>query len=475
MLPAPEICERARLARDPRFDGRFITAVVTTGIYCRPVCPARPAARENVRYFPTAAAAEEAGYRPCLRCLPERAPRVPEWTIGSKVVIQGLRLIDAGFLGEHDSTELAARLGVCTRHMGRLFQQELGASPKSLARTRRLHLAKRLIDESELSFGRIALQAGYGSVRRFNTEIRAVYNRAPSALRGSGKRGANAPADASGAEEDLVLQLPVRQPYNVKWVFEFLAKRALAGIEEVDGFEYRRRLDTGDHWISVAWQGDGLRLSVPPGATDFLGEILCRVRRVFDLDADPQAVDGHLGTDACLGPLVRAAPGLRVPGAWDGFETAVRAILGQQVSVARATILAAKMIERYGDGRFPTPAALVEATPAEIGMPGNRGRAISNLARAVRDGDIALHDGVNPEALTASLTGLDGIGPWTAAYVGMRVAKDPDAFPDSDWVILKMLGVRPAAARGLAREWQPWRAYAVMYLWYAAGQPEPGI
>ena len=460
MLPAPEICERARLARDPRFDGLFITGVLTTGIYCRPVCPARPPARENVRYFPSAAAAEEAGYRPCRRCLPEMAPRVPEWTIGSKAVIQGLRLIDAGFLSDNDSSALAAELGVCARHMGRLFRQELGASPKSLARTRRLHLAKRLIDDSELSFAQTALQAGYGSVRRFNAEIRAVYDRSPRELRGS---------PGGRASEVLVLRLPVREPYNYRWVFDFLRKRALTGLEEVHGLEYRRKLDASDQWISVDWHNDGLRLRVPGDATERLSDIICRVRRVFDLDADPQAVDEHLGADPGLGPLVDRSPGLRVPGAWDGFETAVRAILGQQISVTQATKLADQLIERYGDGGFPAPAALVDATPAEIGMPGSRGRAVSNLARAVHDGDIVLHDGVVAETLTAALTAIDGIGPWTAAYVGMRVAKDPDAFPDSDWVILKMLGLKPAAARRRSTAWQPWRAYAVMHLWCAAG------
>ncbi|MCZ6708865.1 MAG: helix-turn-helix domain-containing protein [Gammaproteobacteria bacterium] len=461
MLPAPEICERARLARDPRFDGRFITAVLTTGIYCRPVCPARPPARENVRYFASAAAAKEAGYRPCRRCLPEAARRVPEWTISSKAVIRGLRLIDAGFLIDNDSAALARELGIGARHMGRLFRAELGASPRSLAGARRLHLAKRLIDESDLSFARIALQAGYGSVRRFNADIKAVYQRSPRQLRGS---------SVDSDSHALVLNLPVREPYNHQWVFEFLRKRGLPGLEEVHGFEYRRKLDAGGHWISVAWQGDGLRLSVPPGATQTLGEIMYRVRRVFDLDADPQAVDDHLGADPCLGPLVAAAPGLRVPGAWDGFETAVRAIVGQQVSVARATTLAQQITERYGHDAFPSPATLADATPAEIGMPGNRGRAISTLARAVRDGQVALHDGVNPATLTASLTALHGIGPWTAAYIGMRVAKDPDAFPDSDWVILKQLGVKPAEARRRSVAWQPWRAYAVMYLWRAAGQ-----
>ncbi|MFP6837613.1 MAG: AlkA N-terminal domain-containing protein [Pseudomonadales bacterium] len=462
MLPAPEICERARLARDPRFDGRFITAVVTTGVYCRPVCPARPPARGNVRYFASAAAAREAGYRPCRRCLPEVARRVPEWTISSKVVIRGLRLIDAGFLVDNDSVALAGELGIGTRHMGRLFRSELGASPGSLVRARRLHLAKRLIGETDLSFARIALQAGYGSVRRFNADIKAVYQLSPRQLRG---------ASAESDSHSLVLNLPVREPYNHQWVFEFLRRRALPGLEEVHGFEYRRKLDAGGQWISVAWHGDGLRLSVPPGATQTLGEIMYRVRRVFDLDADPQAVDEHLGADPCLGAIVAEASGLRVPGAWDGFETAVRAIVGQQVSVDRATRLARQLVKCYGDDAFPSPAALADATPAEIGMPGNRGRAISNLARAVRDGQIALHDGVKPEAMTASLTALDGIGPWTTAYIGMRVAKDPDAFPDSDWVVLKQLGVKPAEARRRAIAWQPWRAYAVMYLWRAAGAP----
>jgi len=310
-----------------------------------------------------------------------------------------------------------------------------------------------------MRFASIALQAGYRSLRCFNAEIKAAYGRSPRELRGS---------SGASVTQPLVLQLPVREPYNYPWVFEFLRKRALAGLEEVSGNVYRRKLDDGEHWISVSWRGGGLSLSVPAAATASLGDILCRVRRVFDLDADPRAVDAHLVGDPCLAPLVGAEPGLRVPGAWDGFETAVRAILGQQVSVARATQLAQALMERYGAGHFPSPADLVHVTPAEIGMPGNRGRAINNLARAVCSGQLGLHDGVDPALLTASLTALAGIGPWTAAYIGMRVAKDPDAFPDSDWVVLKMMGDKPAGVRERARAWRPWRAYAVMYLWSAA-------
>jgi AraC family transcriptional regulator of adaptative response / DNA-3-methyladenine glycosylase II len=474
MLPAHHICERARLSRDPRFDGAFFIGVVTTGIYCRPVCPVRQPAAENVRYYPSAAAAEEAGFRPCRRCLPERAARVPEWCIGSRTVIRGLRLIDAGVLDSEDSTGLAARLGVTARHLNRLFHEELGATPKAVAMNRRRALAKRLIDETRLPFSQVALQAGYRSLRRFNDDVRRCYGRHPSAIRAVSR---NRPREAG--DRAFSLRLPVREPYNAPWVFEFLKRRALAGFEEVGEACYRRRVfDTegNDHWISVTWEAGGLRLQVPAACTVALSDILLRVRRVFDLDADSRTIDGDLAEDSLLAEVVTGHGGLRVPGAWDGFETTVRAILGQQVSVDRATALAHKLLDRYGPTCLQDPAALARATPAEIGLPGRRGLAISRLATEVAAGALDLHEGADAGKLAVVLCAIPGIGPWTAGYVAMRVAKDPDAYPVNDWVVLKMLerapataAVAKAAAAGRAGShadgWRPWRAYAVMYLW----------
>jgi AraC family transcriptional regulator, regulatory protein of adaptative response / DNA-3-methyladenine glycosylase II len=470
MLPSPDICERARVARDPRFDGRFFVAVLTTGIYCRPVCPARLPARDNVRFYPSAAAAEEAGYRPCRRCRPETSVRVPEWSIRSQTVVRGLRLIEAGDLDDGGVGGLARRLGVSARHLNRLFVDELGATPKSLATARRRALAKRLIDETDLPLSRVALQAGYGSVRRFNDDLRRYYRSSASELRRGRRR--------AGAGDALVLRLGVRAPYRADWVFAFLARRALAGFETVEGLTYRRRIvdEAGTaHWITVSWDGGALRLNVPAECPVPLAELLPRVRRVFDLDADAAVIDAHLGDDARLAPVVALHPGLRVPGAWDGFETAVRAVLGQQVSVDRATALARALLERYGDGILQSPRALARLNPAEIGMPGKRGEAIRRLAAETAAGRMDLTEGADSERLQAALRALPGIGPWTAGYVAMRVARDPDAHPLDDWVVMKVLadqsGARPLRGRALEQSlapWRPWRAYAVMYLWKLA-------
>ncbi len=462
VLPEPNICERARLSRDPRFDGRFIVGVLTTGIYCRPVCPARPPARDNVRYYATPAAAQDAGFRPCLRCRPEAARRLPEWTVGSRTVVKGLRLIDAGFLNDQSVGAMAERMHLSSRQLNRVFSAEVGATPASLARAHRVQLAKRLIDSGGMSLASVAMQAGYGSVRRFNDEIKATFGRPPSALRRHRRR-------VSG--EPLELRLAVRQPYNAQWVFGFLAKRALAGIEVVDGLRYRRRLADADGapvWLEVRWQDDGLVAAIPVELQRDMSGLLQRLRRVFDLDADSYAVDGHLGEDPMLGRWVREAPGLRVPGAWDGFETAVRAVLGQQVSVARATTLAGALIERYGAGAFPTPSALARANPAEIGMPGKRGAAISLLAREVLADRLQLDECGDADSLHEALCAIPGIGPWTASYVALRVAKDPNAFPESDWVVMKVLDTTAAGARRRAECWAPWRGYALMYLWYGS-------
>lgn len=474
MLPAPEICERARLSRDPRFDGWFYVGVLTTGIYCRPVCPARLPDAANVRFFANAAAAEIAGFRPCLRCRPERAVDLPAWGVRSPVVLRALRLIERGVLDEGSSADLAARVGVSERHLARLFRQTLGATPKGVAAVRRRRLAKRLIDETGLPLGTLALQAGYGSLRRFNDDLRAVYGRPPSALRQVARAGREARAAAEpGADQPeragFELRIPVRAPYDAAWVFDFLARRALTGVENVTGLCYRRRVqdaEGGSAWITVCWRDGSLTLGIPEGAAVDLADVLYRVRRVFDTDADGAAIDAELAVDPLLGEwIARRGGGLRVPGAWNGFETAVRAVLGQQVSVAAATRLAARLLERHGPSALADPAVLAAADPATLGVPRRRAAAIVELAARVAAGRIELQAGVAPAALAASLCAIDGIGPWTAGYVTMRVAGDPDAFPVDDGVVQRRLDLRGAALRRRVEAWRPWRAYALMYIW----------
>ncbi len=462
VLPSLEVCQQARLSRDPRFDGRFFVGVLTTGIYCRPICPARMPKEVNVRYYPTAAAAQEAGFRPCRRCRPEAATALPEWTLASDTVLRALRLIEAGYLNDHSAAELAAALEVGERHLARLFTQELGAAPKTIARLCRARHARDLLKNSRAPMTEIAYHAGYGSLSRFNAEIRAVFSTTPGALRG-----------AARGTTTVTIKLPVRQPYHFDWVFNYLRQRALVGIEEVTGepgsWCYRRRLtDAEPVWVTVRQVGDTLEACLPL-VHEPLHSLLQRLRRVFDLTADGATIHEFLGADDRLGPWVAQAPGLRVPGAWDGFETAVRAVLGQQVSVARGTELANKMIEHYGDGNFPAPEQLLNREVAELGMPGRRGRAVVRLAELAVAGDLVIDECQDHDLMSMRLQAVDGVGPWTANYIRMRAAKDPNAFPDNDWVVLKELGVSAAQARKLAANWQPWRAYALMYLWYAAG------
>ena len=458
VLPAEDVCRRARLSRDPRFDGRFVVGVLTTGVFCRPVCPARLPAEENVRYFATPAAALQAGYRPCLRCRPERARPCPPWTIASQTVIRALERIEQGFLITHAVHELASAIGVSARHLSRLFQRELGATPKGLARMQRLALARRLLDDTDLPISDVALCAGYGSLRRCNDEFRRVFGRAPRALRRRGLAGCAAP---------LHLRLPFRAPWRADQMFPFFARRALTGLERVSDHTLTRRLD--GHDISVRLDGDALILSLPAALFPATARTVARTRQVFDLDANPAAIDGHLGVQPELAAAVRAMPGLRVPGTWDPFEGAVRAILGQQVRVDRAVVLATRLVEAHGDGVFPNPDALVDADVAAVGMPGARGRAVRGLARAILDqGPDFLTD---PRRVRPTLLAIDGIGPWTAEYVAMRVAHDPDAFPAADSAVRKALG--PKAAECRAVPWRPWRAYAVMYLWASGPPPRP--
>ena len=459
-LPSVADCMRARLSRDSRFDGRFFIATLTTRIFCRPICPAPLSAEQNVRYFATAAAAGEAGYRSCLRCQPETALPMPESALGNAHVVRALRLIDGGFLNDQSVWRLARRLDLSARHLDRIFMQTLGATPLSIARFKRVQLARQLL-ATELPLTQVAAYAGYDSLSHFNRELRKFYHCAPSALRkGRGR---------SHAQKTLSVTLPVRPPYDFDWVFNYLQRRALGGIETVQGHCYERQLPDQQGSVVVVRDGQNLRVQLPLNSEP-THALLRRVARVFDLDADGASIHAHLAQETVLKPWVNRAPGLRVPGAWDGFETAIRAILGQQVSVARGTELANAMIQRYGHGAFPTPEQLCDQDIAEIGMPGRRGRAVSLLARAVCRGELDFSDGCDREQLSAALMAIPGIGPWTVDYIKLRVNKDPDAFPRNDWVVLKQLATTPAKAAAQAKAWQPWRAYALMYLWFAAAQ-----
>ncbi|MDB2645414.1 helix-turn-helix domain-containing protein [Pseudomonadales bacterium] len=492
---APTLAARqqARLSRDQRFDGRFVIAVVTTGVYCRPSCPARIPKEENVRYFVCGAGAQEAGYRACLRCVPDQTLPVPDWAIGNRHVAKGLAMIEAGFLNDHSVVDLAKALQLSPRHLDRLFADTLGASPLAIARIKRGQTAKVLLQQSTLKLSDLAEHAGYGSVSQFNKELRLMFNSSPSAMRRA-KFSSNKSLlkvqkdqaakgnkdkdnkDQEAAEHVLTLRvvLPVRMPYDFDWVFNYLKDRALTGIEEVldgpHGQIFRRRLSKArapESWLRVERSGDELIAYLPLGGEPIY-QLLRRLGRVFDLHTDGATLHKHLSADRFLAPWAKAAPGLRVPGAWDGFEACVRAILGQQVSVARGTELANDMIARYGGGDFPSPEQLVDKQIAELGMPGNRGRAISTVAQQVIDQGVTFDEGLKAEAFVEALTQIKGIGPWTVNYIRLRVLKDPDAFPHNDWVVLKQLDTTPAKAKLLAEPWQPWRAYGLMYLWYAA-------
>jgi AraC family transcriptional regulator of adaptative response / DNA-3-methyladenine glycosylase II len=477
----PDICYRAVASRDARFDGRFFTAVTTTGIYCRPICPARTPGRGNVRFYPCAAAAEEAGFRPCRRCRPETAPGSPAW-IGTPVTVRrALRLIDAGVLDGRgaDVATLAAHLGIGDRHLRRLFANHLGASPLAVAQTRRAHFARQLVDQTDLPLTRIAFAAGFGSVRRFNTAMLSTFGAPPSALRRSPR----------AAEPGVVtLRLPYRPPLAWTALLAFLRERAIPGVESVDETTYRRAARAGEATgviaIRPAANGPYLELSAPVALAPALADLVLRARRLCDLDADPAAIDRDLRRDPLLAPRVRARPGLRVPGAWDRGELAVRAVLGQQVSVAAARTLAGRLAAALGEPLadapvggpthlFPTPAALAQADLTRFGLTRARAAALGGLAAALRDGRLDLDDAADPDDLRARLEALPGIGPWTAQYVALRALGDPDAFPAGDLGVRKALAtaVGPATAAAVlarAEAWRPWRAYATLHLWQSA-------
>ncbi len=506
MLLDPDEYEAARQCRDPRFDGRFFVGVLTTGIYCRPVCPVRIPKKENIQLYESAAAAAAAGFRPCLRCRPESSPGTPAWTGSSWKVSRALQLIDQGFLDTGSVDELAAQLEVGVRQLHRLFSKHLGASPIEVAQTRRLHFGKKLIDETRLPLSEVCFAAGFGSLRRFNAVFQDTYGRSPRELR---KRKQSA---LTAGKELITLTLDYRPPLDWRAMLGFLAYRAIPGVEVVGESTYARtfrlddcvgdfkaNFDTGKHTVDVA-----IRLP----NTRYLFQIVDRIRNLFDLRADSDHIDDFFAKDKVLGNAVRHFPGTRVPGCWDGLEVAVRAILGQQVTVRAATTLVARVVERFGSpyeaGRsgckadseegisegdgdnaelshvFPDAATLVAADLQGLGIVGQRIAAIQAMAEQVANGELRIDCTVPTADFVAQVCQIKGIGDWTAHYIAMRALNDPNAFPYSDLILRRAAAppdttLTPKQLLELSQQWLPWRAYAVILLWrlYGLQNQEP--
>ena len=470
-------CYRALRARDARFDGRFFVAVSSTRIYCRPVCTVKPPKRENCRFYPSAAAAETAGYRPCLRCRPELAPGNASVDATTRLAQAAASMMEDGTLDSAGLDTLATRLGITDRHLRRAFGAEFGVSPVQFAQTQRLLLAKRLLTDTALPITDVAFASGFGSVRRFNALFQQRYRLKPGQLRTSRRSAAR----VSGALDALDFELSFRPPFDWRALSAFLAARTIAGVEAAEDGRYRRTvrivLDGKEHhgWLSVGIspKKPTLRVSVSASLAKVVPPVLSRVKVLMDLACNPAEVA------KTLGPLTRRHPGLRVPGAFDGFEMAVRAILGQQVTVAGARTLAGRFAERFGDTietpfgsltrLFPTAnhiAAQSAESIASLGMPAARARTIAALARAVADKHVTLTPSADVETTLVALRAVPGIGEWTAQYIAMRALSWPDAFPHTDLGLMKALGhtnARRLLAAGEA--WRPWRAYAVMHLW----------
>ncbi|GAA1735158.1 AlkA N-terminal domain-containing protein [Nonomuraea bangladeshensis] len=458
-------CYRAVSARDARFDGRFYTAVTTTRIYCRPICPARTPASRNVRFYRHAASAEAAGFRPCKRCRPELSPGDPGWDLRGDLVGRALRLIDDGAADERGVAGLARRLHITERHLHRLFVAELGAGPLAVARTKRLLLAKQLLTETVLPITDVAFAAGFGSVRQFNATMRETYGFTPSELRATaGGRTVAVVAD-SGATgpAPLRLRLHRREPYDVDAVFAFLAARAIPGLESADRTSYARAVPGGT--ITLTPRPDHVALDVAVADTRQLARVVARCRRLLDLDADPEAISEALGRTS-LGPLVAARPGLRVPGTFDGFELAVRAVVGQQVSVAGARTLLGRIVARAAapGALFPAPGHLLETDLTGLGLTGRRIATLKELASRITAGHLDLDGGQDPAEAVEALLEVPGIGPWTAGYVALRALRDPDAWPAGDLVLRKRMAALDIPDDETER-WRPWRAYAALHLW----------
>ncbi|MCP2253120.1 DNA-3-methyladenine glycosylase II [Prauserella aidingensis] len=495
-------CYAAVRSRDARFDGRFITGVRTTGIYCRPSCPAITPKRGNVDFFPTAAAAQARGFRACRRCLPDAVPGSPDWNVRADLAARAMRLIAEGTVEREGVPGLARRLGYSERQLGRVLTAELGAGPLALARAHRAHAARLLIERSAMPLTDVAFAAGFASVRQFNDTIRSVFGMPPSDLR---TRATSRRVDDQAQAEPvsgtrLTLRLPLRPPFDGDGLLAFLAARALTGVETATATRYTRTLRLP--------HGPG-RMSVTPtsaAAADRTAHVRCelwltdvrdlagavaRVRRLLDLDADPAAVDDALRHDVALAPLVTARPGIRLPGAVDGPELVLRTMLGQQVSVAAARTTTNRLVGELGDalpGAGPTEDATETETPMRLFptasavadhatdvLRGARSRidGIRTVAAALASGDLAVHAGRDPDELRDDLLALPGIGPWTADYVVMRALGRPDVLVGGDLALrhgAAAIGIDPQSLSDRALSWRPWRSYAGMHLWAAAVQ-----
>jgi len=470
-------CYEAIKARDTRFDGVFFVGVSTTGIYCRPVCTVRTPGRDRCTFYPNAASAEAAGFRPCLRCRPELAPGSAPMDAVGRIASLAVARIEAGYLGDADMEDLAAEYAISSRQLRRVVEQEYGVTPVELAQTRRLLLAKQLLTDTRLRMADVAFASGFSSVRRFNHLFRTRYGLNPTALR----RGQ--PANGDGA---ITLKLGYRPPLAWPMLSGFLASRGAACTERLDGENsYVRTVRLNEHvgWISVApdERQNVLRVAVAPSLLPVLTRLLARLRRLFDLDANPSVINAHLRHDRRLSIHIRTTPGLRVPGTLDGFELALRAVLGQQISVKAATTVFARFVQFFGDPVqtpfagieriAPSAATLADAHLDQIverGLTRKRAQTVRSLARAVADGRVRLEPCANTADTVAALDELPGIGPWTIQYIAMRALGDPDAFPASDLGLLKALGLEhPKKLAAVAECWRPWRAYAAIHLWHS--------
>jgi AraC family transcriptional regulator of adaptative response / DNA-3-methyladenine glycosylase II len=483
-----EQCYAAIQSRDERFDGRFFTGVKTTGIYCRPICPANTPRAENVVFYSTAAAAAQNGFRPCLRCRPESSPGTPEWQGGSAVVSRALRLINDGIMDEGGVDALAEYLHLGSRQLRRLFNQHLGVSPVTVGQTRRLHFAKKLIDETTLPMTEIAFAAGYSSIRRYNDAFQEVYGRTPTELRRQTEE------ETTPKKMPVTLKLSYRPPFNWQSMLNFLAVRATPGVEWIEQDTYFRTITfnsesgivCGIISVKPIPNKSYLQLSVPLNLSHFLFPIAERIRRIFDLQADPAQICDYL----CHDPLLAAAETteFRLPGTWDAFETAVRAILGQQVTVQATTTLMGRLVERCGTllpeteqsksllrltHLFPSPEQVASADLSGLGTTKQRIATIQTLAAAVLEGTISFNTPTTLEEVIEALTALPGIGSWTAHYIAMRGLSEPDAFPAGDLILRRMASPsdKPLTEKQLlktAEAWRPWRAYAAILLWQKA-------
>lgn len=486
-----EACCRAVSTRDSRFDGRIFTGVKTTGIYCRPICPARMPMPKNMEFFPSAAAAQDAGYRPCLRCRPETAPDLGAWNGTSNTVSRALSMIELGALDEGSVEGLAERLGVGDRHLRRLFKQHLGASPISVAQTRRVLLAKKLIRETHLSLAQVAMAAGFGSIRRFNETFSALYQRSPSEMRRNEK--ADAKQDAAAGE--VVVQLNYKPPLDWQALLDYFQARAIDGMEIVKDGKYARTISIGDNvgFVVISHfkgkKGGIIEARINYPVLSDLPLIIAKLRRLLDLSIDPERVKAHLSEDPLLSPLLEKKPGLRAPGSLDGFELAIRAILGQQITIEAARKLGSGLVQEFGKKLpsnpaypelthvFPSASVLSKADLSHLKMPRARSSSLVSMAQAVVDDPNLFSIRSSLQETIKALTALKGIGDWTAQYIAIRVMQESDAFPAADAALLnayeKLSGTRlkPKELEKVAERWRPWRAYATFYLWASLADP----